>query len=149
MSMAWSFVYRSQENSFGEPITADVLTELDAKGWELYHVEKDWAENDNVAAENRSKLIEMIATWYAEAGKYHVLPIDSRGILRFADERPEIAADRTSYVYYPETQPIPANAAVRVLNRRTVSQPMSRSLQEVQKGSYSPRVILRLVIYSM
>jgi arylsulfatase len=35
-----------------EPISADTLTELDAKGWELYHVEKDWAENYNVAAEN-------------------------------------------------------------------------------------------------
>ena len=74
---------------FGEPISADTLTELDAKGWELYHVEKDWAENYNVAAENRPKLIEMIATWYAEAGKYNVLPIDGRGVLRFADERPE------------------------------------------------------------
>lgn len=102
---------------FGAPITADVLTELDAKGWELYHIEKDWAENNNLATDNRSKLIEMIATWYAEAGKYHVLPIDSRGTLRFADERPQIAADRTSYTYYPGTQPIPANSAVRVLNR--------------------------------
>jgi arylsulfatase len=102
---------------FGAPITADVLTGLDAKGWELYHVEKDWAENNDLATDNRSKLIEMIATWYAEAGKYHVLPIDSRGTLRFADERPQIAADRTSYTYYPGTQPIPANSAVRVLNR--------------------------------
>jgi arylsulfatase A-like enzyme len=49
---------------FGEPIYADKLTELDAKDWELYHVEKDWTESENVAAENRSKLIEMIATWY-------------------------------------------------------------------------------------
>ena len=32
--------------------------------------------------------------WYVEAGKYNVLPIDSRGTLRFADERPQIAADR-------------------------------------------------------
>ena len=103
---------------FGEPITADKLTELDAKGWELYHVEKDWAENYNVAADNRPKLIEMISTWYAEAGKYNVLPIDSRGSLRFVDERPQISsADRTSYTYYPGTQPIPANATVKVLNR--------------------------------
>ncbi len=27
--------------SFSEPISADTLTELDARGWELYHVEKD------------------------------------------------------------------------------------------------------------
>ena len=103
--------------AFGEPITADKLTELDAKGWELYHIEKDWAENYDVAADNRPKLIEMIATWYSEAGKYNVLPIDSRGVLRFADERPEITVNRTRYTYYPGTQPIPANTAVKVLNR--------------------------------
>ncbi len=104
-------------NPFGEPISAEKLTELDAKGWELYNVQKDWTENENVATENRPKLIEMIATWYAEAGKYNVLPIDARGVLRLADERPQIAADRINYVYYPGTQPVPANAAVNVLNR--------------------------------
>jgi len=102
---------------FGEPISADTLTELDAKGWELYHVEKDWAENYNVAAENRPKLIEMISIWYAEAGKYNVLPIDGRGVLRGVDERPSIAINRTHYTYYPGTQRIPTNAAVKVLNR--------------------------------
>ena len=43
----------------------------------------------------------MIALWYTEAGKYNVLPLDSRGTMRFADERPQIAAERDSYVYYP------------------------------------------------
>jgi arylsulfatase A-like enzyme len=104
-------------NFFGEPITADKLTELDAKGWELYHIEKDWAENYNVAADNRPKLIEMISTWYAEAGKYNVLPIDARGVLRFGDERPQITVQQTRYTYYPGTQPIPANATVKILNR--------------------------------
>jgi len=102
---------------FGEPISADTLTELDAKGWELYHVEKDWAENYNIATDNLPKLIEMVATWYTEAGKYNVLPIDSRGVLRIADERPAITINRTRYTYYPGTQEIPATVAVNVLNR--------------------------------
>jgi arylsulfatase A-like enzyme len=102
---------------FGEPIPASRLTELDAKSWELYNVKKDWTEDENVAAENRPKLIEMIATWYAEAGKYNVLPIDGRGVLRLADERSQIAEDRTRYTYYPGTQAVPSNAAVKVLNR--------------------------------
>ncbi len=103
--------------SFGEPIPAEKLAELDARGWELYHIEKDWTESHDVAEENRAKLIEMIAAWYVEAGKYNVLPIDARGVLRLADERPQIAADRTRYTYYPGTQGVPSNAAVRVLNR--------------------------------
>jgi arylsulfatase A-like enzyme len=102
---------------FGESISADKLTELDAMHWELYHIEKDWAENHNVAADNRPKLIEMIAQWYVEAGKYKVLPVDGRGVLRFADPRPQIAVDRTSYTYYPGTQMVPVNACPKVMNR--------------------------------
>ncbi len=59
----------------------------------------------------------MIANWYVEAGKYNVLPVDSRGTARFADPRPQIAVDRTSYTYYPGTQMVPANAGPNVLNR--------------------------------
>ena len=51
-----------------------------------------------------------------EAGKYNVLPIDSRGTQRFAEERPQIAANRKQYFYYPGTQVVPSNAAPRVLN---------------------------------
>jgi arylsulfatase A-like enzyme len=102
---------------FGAPIPAEKLTELDAQHWELYHVDKDFAENHDIAVENRAKLIEMIATWYVEAGKYNVLPVDGRGTLRFAEERPQITKDRTSYTFYPHTQSVPFNAGPRLLNR--------------------------------
>ena len=102
---------------FGAPIDKDKLTELDAKGWELYHIETDFAENHNLAADNRAKLIEMVATWYVEAGKYKVLPIDSRGQMRVLDPRPQIAVARTSYTYYPGTQMVPTNAGPNVMNR--------------------------------
>jgi len=103
--------------TFGTPITAEQLTELDATSWELYHVAQDFAENHNIAEGNRDKLIEMIAQWYVEAGKYNVLPVDGRGQQRFADERPQIAADRSSYTFYPGTQEVPVNAAARIINR--------------------------------
>ena len=82
--------------SFGMlELTEDKLRELDATGWELYNVEVDPAETNNLAEQERAKLIEMIALWYTEAGKYNVLPLDSRGTMRFADERPQIAASGT------------------------------------------------------
>jgi len=80
-------------------------------------VAEDFAENTNVAAENRPKLIEMIATWYVEAGKYNVLPIDSRGTQRFADERPKLAADRAQFKLYQHTQAVPTDAIPSLLNR--------------------------------
>jgi hypothetical protein len=102
---------------FGNPIPAEKLTELDAKGWELYHVAEDFAENHNVAEGNRAKLIELIATWYVEAGKYNVLPVDGRGMPRMLDERPQITKDRKRYTFYPHTQAVPDNAGPRLLNR--------------------------------
>jgi arylsulfatase len=101
---------------FGAPITYDKLIELDAKGWELYDLRKDFAETNNLAATERDRLIAMIGMWYVEAGKYDVLPIDSRGTMRLTDPRPQIAENREHYVYYPGTQVIPPFAAPRLIN---------------------------------
>lgn len=104
--------------SFGQiTLTEDKLRELDRTGWELYNLNEDPAETKNLADTNRAKLIEMIALWYVEAGKYNVLPLDSRGTARFADERPQLSKPRQIYVYYPGTQTVPENVAVKVLNR--------------------------------
>ena len=109
--------FTEAEKPFGEPIPAATLTELDANHWELYHVAEDFAENHNVAAENKAKLIEMVAQWYVEAGKYKVLPVDGRVMLRAMEERPQIAVDRNSYTYYPNTQPMSGGGSVVTLNR--------------------------------
>ncbi len=104
--------------SFGMlELTDEKLREIDATCWELYHVEVDPAETNNLAAQERPRLIEMIAMWYTEAGKYNVLPLDSRGTMRFADERPQITPERDEFVYFPGTQVVPENVAARVLNR--------------------------------
>ncbi|GAA1059135.1 arylsulfatase [Agromyces bracchium] len=103
--------------AFGDPITADVLRELDADAWELYHVAEDFAENHDLAAQYPDKLVELISLWYVEAGKYNVLPIDGRGQQRFAEQRPVIAKDRSRYVYFPHTSEVAGSAAPRLVNR--------------------------------
>ena len=80
-------------------------------------MEEDPAETRNLAQNERSRLIEMIAMWYVEAGKYKVLPIDSRLTLRFMDERPQLTRDRTKYTYYPHTSAVPEKVCAAVLNR--------------------------------
>jgi arylsulfatase len=102
---------------FGVPITAADLTDLDAHHWELYHVAADPAENHDLAAQHQDKLIELIAMWYTEAGKYNVFPIDGSGAQRAMVERPQVAEPRAQYVYRPGTQTLPFWVAARVLNR--------------------------------
>lgn len=103
---------------FGELVVNEAkLRDLDANGWELYHVAEDFCETLDVAAANRPKLLEMIALWYIEAGKYGVLPIDSRGTARLAEERPQLSKDRERYVLYPGTSSVSNKIAPKVLNR--------------------------------
>ena len=45
------------------------------------------------------------------------MPLDGRGTQRLAEQRPQLAKGRTTYVYYPHTQAVPAGQAVNVLNR--------------------------------
>jgi arylsulfatase len=102
---------------FGAPISADTLTKLDAECWELYHVADDPAENRNLAFEQRNKVIEMIAQWYVEAGKYNVLPLDGSALERLMTERPQLAEERTTYTYRPGTQTVPFAVGPRICNR--------------------------------
>ena len=102
---------------FGTPITAETLAMLDAERWELYHAAEDFSENYDVAAENRGKVIELIAQWYVEAGRYQVLPIDGSVVTRLMTERPQLTEARTSYVFWPGTEMVPAAVGPRVLNR--------------------------------
>lgn len=102
---------------FGDPITPAMLDELDAHGWQLFHVDVDPAEARDVAAEHPEKLQEMIARWYVEAGKYQVLPLDGSVIQRLATERPRLAKARTEYVFYPNLSVVPFGNAPAVYNR--------------------------------
>ncbi|MCC6175611.1 MAG: sulfatase-like hydrolase/transferase [Chloroflexi bacterium] len=46
--------------------------------WELYHLAEDYAEAHDLAEERPEKLREMVERWWAEAGRYDVLPLDDR-----------------------------------------------------------------------
>jgi arylsulfatase len=103
---------------FGQMVVDEnKLRELDKDGWELYHVDADATEAKNLAQQERGKLLELIALWYVEAGKYGVLPIDSRGTARLAEERPQLSQARKRFVYRPHTSTVSESAGPRLLNR--------------------------------
>jgi len=72
--------------------------------WELYHTDEDWSETNNLAASNPEKLKELIDSWWVEAKKYQVLPLDDRRYERANDpSRPVAAQTKDIYTYYPNT----------------------------------------------
>jgi len=91
---------------------------FDQDEWELYHVDVDRAEANNLAAEYPEKLQELIALWFSEAEKNLVLPLDDRSAVeQLGIERPAEEPARERYVYYPGTSPVPEGVAVNCRGR--------------------------------
>src|SRR4051794_15216005 len=76
--------------------------------WELFNTDADLSECHDLASSEPEKLQELIALWWAEAGKYGALPLESRDALGiFLAPRPQLAKPRDRYVYYPGGSEVP------------------------------------------
>ncbi len=97
----------------------DALTEaiLAQQRWELYHVAEDFSECEDLAGKHPEKLAELVERWWVEAGKYNVLPLDSRMQTRMAERKPSAAGPQERYVYYPDGAPQFEYTAVNLKNR--------------------------------
>src|SRR5262245_34936291 len=81
-------------------ITAAESKGLDNDAWELYHVDDDFSQADDLAAKQPAKVKELQARFLEEAKKYDVLPLDDRMSQRM-DARNRVAGEpRTSWTYY-------------------------------------------------
>jgi arylsulfatase len=98
---------------------------FDDDHWELYDLASDPTEcrdlvADKDAADLRDpmvkKMIEMVGLWWAEAGRYNVLPLDDRFQERLLG-RAGLAAARTRYVFREGAVRIPEAAAPDTKNR--------------------------------
>ncbi len=83
---------------------------FDEDKWELYNVEEDFSECHDLAEKHPDKLRQLVELWWAEAGKYNVLPLDDRLHERLSG-RAMLQKEKTSYVYYPGTVRIPEGTA--------------------------------------
>ncbi len=80
--------------------------------WALYHLDEDFSECHDLAAEHPEKLRELVDAWWAEAGAYDVSPLDDRGIELFGGApRAGTPHARSEYIYTPPISHIPADAA--------------------------------------
>lgn len=90
---------------------------FDNDTWELYDIERDFSQADDLAAQHPDKLHELQDMFLVEARKYNVLPLDDRFAERAdAALRPNLLAGKTSFVYLPGTVRIPEPAAPNTKN---------------------------------
>jgi len=89
--------------------------------WELYDLNVDRSECNDLAASDPAKLEEMVGLWWEEAEKHGVLPLDDRGVelfgARFRARSPH--PENRRYTYRPPMSPMPGQAAAG-LGGRTV-----------------------------
>jgi arylsulfatase len=96
------------------PIDPDKAT------WELYHLDEDFSQANDLAASNPTKLKELQELWWSEAARYSVLPLDGRKVPRLSaalQGRPSLSGGRTSFTYYPGVLAVPSGSAPQLLNK--------------------------------
>jgi len=85
-------------------------TTMEQDVWELYDLNTDFSETNDLAAANPDKLRELEALWWEEAAKYKVLPVDDGSGSRL--RRPV----RKKFVLWPGLERVPSDAAPRLTN---------------------------------
>ena len=107
--------------------------ELDDDVWELYHLDNDFSECNDLAEAEPDRLRQMIERFWTDAGRYGVLPIQPRMGALFGGHRTAgTPRDRDHYVYYPPVPRIPADAAPQFGSRSwRLSATMERAADSV------------------
>jgi arylsulfatase len=85
--------------------------------WELYNVDQDFSQADDLAKANPEKLKELQAVFMREAERNHVLPIDDRRSERFDPRiagRPDLLGGRTTMTVFDGMTGIMENAFINI-----------------------------------
>lgn len=81
---------------------------FDDDTWELYNIEDDFSQSNDLASSHPDKLRELQDLFLAEAATHNVLPLDDRFSERAdASLRPSYVRGKTSFSYLPGTARIP------------------------------------------
>lgn len=100
------------------PWQGTINADFEKDPWELYNIEEDFSEANNLATEKPEKLAKLQKLFLSEARKYNVLPLDDRVSERFdVQDRPSPAAGRTTFTYYSSGVSIPEGSAPSLKNR--------------------------------
>jgi arylsulfatase len=85
--------------------------------WELFHLDRDFSEVDDLAEKEPARLAEMIQLWWSEAEKHQVLPLDDRFGPRFAENAARFHGARHHFTFHAGMGHVPTDVAPDVRSR--------------------------------
>jgi arylsulfatase len=92
----------------------------DEDRWELYDLDADFSEANDLAADNPEKLDALKAAFDAAAEQYGIYPLDDRGAARLALSKPPPPGsdpEATTFTYFAGATRLPETAAPNMKNR--------------------------------
>ena len=85
--------------------------------WELFHLDEDFSEVDDLAGGEGERLADMIALWWREAEAHQVLPLDDRFGARFAENAARFHGARSHFTFHAGMGHVPTDVAPDVRSR--------------------------------
>jgi arylsulfatase A-like enzyme len=83
---------------------------------ELYDVQNDWTQVNDVAEANPKKVAQLRDLMFGEFAKYQVLPLDASAATRLVAARPSATAGRKAFTYTVPVTGLPDSVAPQLLN---------------------------------
>jgi arylsulfatase len=102
----------------------------DKDKWELYHIDEDFSEANDLAANHPDKLRELQALFWEDAERFHVTPLLA-GMAAFFGFGPP-SSNRSTFTYYPGTENIGSGMIPHLYNR---SFPIGAELEIPAEGA--------------
>lgn len=96
---------------------SDPTRPYDEDTWELYNLQEDFSERHDLAAQYPERVAKMVETWFEEAWKHDVFPLDNRGVARLATRKSEQYGPGRDHVLFRSEGTIREFGAIDFKNR--------------------------------
>lgn len=90
---------------------------FDKDVWELFHLDRDFNEVDDLASKEPERLKALADEWWKQAEACKVLPLDDRFAPRFADNAQRFHGPRKHFVFHAGMGHVPTDVAPDVRSR--------------------------------
>lgn len=121
----------------------DSLTPWTNAKWELFNVDTDWTQNDDVAAQYPDKLEQLKQVFVDEVNKYNVFPLNADRPAMALSQRPGLKAGQTRFEYHSAIENLTSGLVPNLLNVSYTIADGCRRSSEVQRHHRHARRPLR------